>query len=216
MSCNNYLSYYSLYSGYPGVCGTSYYNRNLVGNCCNSCNTTCFPCQTICNPCATTCTPPACPNVTYITVAPTVTTIPTGGMAIPAGVTTIPSATVTVINGFTGSPTTNVGGIILNTANGQFTIPISGRYLLSGFISFTANTTGTRETYIYKIDSTTGVISLLTSDTRNATSAGVTSVTITTVAELNAGNQIFFAVTQSSGSNLNTTTDNKFVIARLL
>jgi len=137
---------------------------------------------------------------------------------IPVGSTTIPAGTVTVITGFTGTPTTNIGGITVNAGTGQFTVPIAGRYTISAFVTFDAPTgfgsVGTREVYIYKIDATTSIISLFASDSRNAVATGQTSVTVSTIADLKAGDRIFFAAAQNSGTTITTTTNNRFVISR--
>jgi len=173
------------------------------------------PCQSQ-SPCRPPCDLGRCPNVAYITSSVVATSVPTGGIAIPTGSTTIPGGTVTVITGYTGTPTTNIGGIQLNFATGQFTISCTGRYLLSISICFIANPTGTREVYIYKIDAITALISLLASDTRNATVTGNTCASVTTVSDLNTNDRIFFAVTQSSGAVLSTASDtSRYIITRL-
>ncbi|AZL89950.1 hypothetical protein QKC54_gp0214 [Megavirus baoshan] len=217
MSCYNYCGYPASY------CYPSY----------NTCQISCIPyppvCQPICQPvCQPACLPAPCPVpcppapivVEYSTTAPTATTIPSGtvGVAptpIPAGSTVIPAGTVTVISGYSAVPTKNVGGITLNTTTNQFTLPLAGRYLISSYIGISANSVGTRESYIYRVNGTTGVISLITSDSRNATAVGPTYITLTTEDRFNAGDRIFFAVTQNSGSVLTTTADNRFTITRL-
>jgi len=178
----------------------------------------CQPCQPVCqqpvcNPCQPVSNP--CPNITYIALASIATTVPTGGTPIPIGSTTIPAGTVTVINGFTGVPATNIGGITL--INGQFAVPCAGRYFISGTVCFVANAVGTRTLYIYRVDASTGIISQLAANTVPAVSATVpTCVNASTAADLRAGDRIFFAVTQTSGANLDTTvTDNRFVITHL-
>ncbi len=240
MSCNNYVSYASCY-GYP-TSYACYSRTNYCAPQCNPCPQVviacpppcnpCNPCPSPCNPCPSPCNPcnpcnpcppcnpcSPCATIAYITNAQTQTTIPTGtvGVAptpIPAGSTVIPAGTVTPLTGFTGNPSTNCGGITVNPSNGQFTIPCAGRYTLSIFVGFSANAVGTREVYIYRIDASTGVISLLVSDSRNATSVGPTNVTISTSVDLNANDRIFFAVTQNSGSTL-TTTETRAAIVRL-
>jgi len=242
MSCNNFLASYSSYFGYPGTWNN---NKNCYGSrksccdpckpkccnkikCCNPCQPICstctsFPqcnnicqpqcnnicqpqcnniCQPQCNPCVITCPPcPApCPTTSFITGIPTPTTLVTG------------SPTTIIVFGV---PTTNIGGIVLNPINGQFTVPTAGRYVISGYIGFSANPTGTREVSIFRIDATTNITSLLASDTRNATSIGPTNVTVTTTADLNAGDRIYFVATQNSGATLSTTTDSRISIVRL-
>jgi len=218
MSSNNALSCYSSYYGCPAVycnpCSSHY--TNFCQPICNPCQPICNINPSLCNPCPQPCPPQPCLNVTYITTAPTATTVPTGGTPIPVGSTTVPAGTVTVITGFSGIPSTNVGGI--SVSNGQFTIPSAGRYFISGTVCFVANATGSRTLYIYRIDATTGLISQLAANTVPAISATVpTCVNASTAADLNAGDRLFFAVTQTSGANLDTTTtaENRFVITRL-
>lgn len=217
MSCNNCnSSYYSPY----GWCNTSDECGSTCSNQYNQCNQTqcqCRPAACYAQPCYR---PPVPAIVSYATLAATTTAIPTStpGSApvpIPVGSTTYPPTTVTPITGFSGIPITNVGGIVVNSVTGQFTVPIAGRYIVSASIGITANNTGTREVYIYKIDALTNVISLLAYDSRNATVVGPTNISITAVADLCAGDRIFFAATQNSGSPLTTTSDSRYTITRI-
>lgn len=224
MSCNNYQSYYNSCYGYPCVtANVSYYGKskcdNGCGNCTNYCTNYCNPCQTVCQPttcpsicqsyCPPVCPPtpaPICPTVAYVNNITTPTAVPAGGIAIPAGTvipansTTVPAGTVTVINGFTGIPTTNIGGIVPN--NGFFTVPIAGRYVLAANVAFasvaTVAPTDVRELYIYRVDATTGLVTLLAVDTRAPVAGVPTNVNIATVADLNAGDRIFVAALQTN------------------
>lgn len=227
MSCNNFSGSYFSCHAYPclnNTCNNLFQNTPCQQQTCQTvCQPTCNPCPSLCNPCQTIlnpCNPCSipCPAVSYITTAITPTSIPSGtpGLAptvIPVGSTTIPAGTVTVLGGF-GTPTTNVGCISINASTNQFTVPIAGRYIISGNIGFASNPMGTREFYIYKVDGTTGVISLIVSDSRNATVVGNTFITLTTVADLRANDRIFFAATQNSGSTL-ATTDLRVAISHL-
>lgn len=240
---SNYLSYYSSYFGNAGSgsrphkkckheCKNNRDNKKSCCCCCCCCNikTYCIePCQTICkscitcNPCVTipptTTQPIACPPhpITYITTVILAVAIPTDGIPIPPGSTTIPANTVTVITGYNPIPTTNVGGIILDSTNGQFAVPASGRYFVSGTLSFSTNgATGTITFYIYRQDGTTNIINLLAANTIPASANISTYNTVTTSAELNTGDRIFFAVTQNTGAPISTTTiNNRFVITRV-
>jgi len=213
MSCNNPLSCYS-----------SYY--------CNlPCVPVCQPCQTVCctkknkctcNECTIQCPSPAkCPPIViYITLMQSAVSIPSGtvGVAaipIPPGsiYPPIPAGTVTLLNGFSGLPLNNCGGITVN--NGFFTIPISGTYAVSATIGISANATGDRQFYIYLISAATNVISLLSLDSRNAVATGSTYANVFAEVSANPGDQIFFAATQNSGSVLSTTTDSRFAIVRV-
>lgn len=192
--------------------------NNLCSTTCNPCNNVCNPCNNNCNPCNNVCNP--CPNVTFITNPATATTITsnpvgTAPTPIPAGSTVIPAGTVVPITGFSGTPIVNCGGITVNSGTGQFTIPISGRYIISGSVIFSPNATGTREVYIYRVSGTSGIISLLASDSRNATAVGTTNVTVTTTADLLAGDRIFFAATQNSGSSITAQIDSRYSITRV-
>ena len=203
MSCNNYQSYYNSLYGYP----SSY--------CC--CKVKCNPCQTVvCQPqcnqqcvvsCPTPCAP-ICNNVTYIAGIPTANTIPSGGVAIPVGTiippgtTTVPAGTVTVINGYTGVPTSNSGGIIPN--NGFFTVPVSGRYIVSAYVCFStvaiSATTNVDALYIYIVSAATGLVTLAAVDSRSPVVGLPTCINIATDVDLNPGDAIFIAATQTNST----------------
>jgi hypothetical protein len=196
-------------------------------SCCNSC---CDPCRSTkrtvyyytpssCNPCYTP-TPCPCPvptptsNVVYITNVATPTTVPSGGTAIPigtiipAGNTTVPAGTVSVINGYTGAPTTNIGGIIAN--NGFFTVPVSGTYNINANVTFAvplAVTAGDlREVYIYKVSGATGIVTAIADETAYPISGSTTSINISANEEFLAGDRFFIAARQitSGGAAIDT------------
>ena len=202
MSVNN-LAYNYGYA-YPQS-HVGHYDRN----CCNPCGQPVRygPCQPVCQPIN------PCPTVSYITTIPTGTTIASGAAA--------PTGTVTPIIGYSPTPSTNLGNITLNATNGQFTIPISGRYIISAFIGFVETATtiigGTRQVYIYKVDGTTSSLTLLAEDSRNAVTTGNTYASIATTADLNAGDRIFIAATQNNTAAIavTTTTDGRLAITRL-
>jgi hypothetical protein len=240
MSCNNYLSYYGSYYGYPGTYnGTTYSNKNCYNSCKSqcSCKIKCEPvCQQSCvvacpSPYVVAC-PPACPptvtcpTVSYITNIATATPVFSGGTSIPvgtiipAGTTTVPAGTVTVINGYTGSPSSNVGGILAN--NGFFTIPISGRYVISANICFASVasvvSTDIRELYIYKVDALTNVVSQIAVDSRTPIAGSQTCINVATVADLLAGDRIFIAArqTNTAGVTIDTVaTTGRLAITRV-
>ncbi|AYV85518.1 MAG: hypothetical protein Satyrvirus21_2 [Satyrvirus sp.] len=206
MLYDNYFSWH----GFPGAYLKPCFNNSCTNLCFSSSsdpninnfnNSTSATFSNICIPSS---------SVTYITAAPTPTTVPTNGTPIPAG-----TGTVTTIIGFTSAPITNIGGITLNVSNGQFTIPATGSYFISGSFNYSANPTGVRQIYIYKIDATNNFIILLASDNRPATTVGQTTSAVATTAELNAGDRIFFATTQNSGAVLQTVGENsRFFISR--
>jgi len=245
MSCNNFLAYYSNYYGYPGTYGrASYNNQNCYNPCkpsggglsCLSLQTNlpqcsckskyepvCQPCQPPCLvACPVPCPPaPACPAVSFVSGIATGTPIVAGGTPIPVGTiiapgtTTVPAGTVTVINGFTGSPTTNVGGVIAN--NGFFTAPIAGRYVIAANVCFasvaTVTATDIRELYIYRVDALTGIVTQLAVDSRTPVAGSPTCVNIATVADLNAGDPIFIAARQTNATS--TIIDTVSTVGRL-
>lgn len=205
--CNAYTTYYTY-----GSCNPCGYYRN---DCCppqqcnNICYTQCQPtsCPPTCGPCA----------VSYDTISSTSTSLPNNPTptVVQVGSTSY-AGVVTPITGFTATPIVNIGGITYNNTTGQFTISSAGNYLISTNAGFAINSTsGTRELYIYKIDGITGVISLLASDSRNATSVGATYITLTTNAYLNVGDRIFVGANQSSGITLPTVSNNRLSIIKL-
>lgn len=229
MSTNSCNFYPGFYNGYYSKCNP-YRSQCLTVcqpvNCCNPCSTgsyiaynQCTPTTNYgvtCNPCNVNnpCNP--CPNVTYIANPATATvalaTTPTVVNPIPIGSTIITG--VTPITGFTGTPTSNCGGITVTPSTGQFTIPIAGRYLLSANVIFNANAiAGSDQVYIYRIDATTGVISLLSSGSQISTINIPNRISVSTFADLNPGDRIFFAVTSSNGSTVDTS--SRFGITRL-
>lgn len=239
MSSNNYLSCYGSSCGYPGVyCGSSYYSNKSYDPWSSSCISVCTsPCHNVCQPCISTysatcapCTsvcppvcppicPQPCPNITYITntsalIANTVVNGTTPLQPFPTGSTSIPATSSAIVN-FLTVPLVSSGGITLNATNGQFTVPVSGRYLISATIGFTTNATGSRELDIYKYNTTTGIYTLLASDSRLANADSPTYITVTTAAELSANEIIVFVASQNSGAPLNLTTDGRVAITRI-
>lgn len=207
MSTNNYLSYYNSYYGYPSTSG------------CNPCQTT--TCMTPCQPITNT-----CPNITYINGIASATTIISGGAPIPVGTviipgtTTVPAGTVTVINGYTGSPTTNSGCIIQN--NGFFTVPTAGQYIITANVCFATSTvvapTDSRVLYIYRVNAVTGLVTLMAIDSRLPVMGLPTCINLTTTDNFNSNDRIFVASTQlsSTGESVSTIAGTgKISIARV-
>jgi hypothetical protein len=177
---------------------------------CNPCYTTCYTaCQPACTQvCPAPCPAPQCPPVSYITNAATPTNIPSGGTVIPVGttigtgITTVPAGTVTVINGYTGAPSTNSGGVIAN--NGFFTIPVAGRYQVSADVCFdtvaTTLASDLREVTIYKVDNATGLVTLQAIDSRVPIATVPTCVNIATTVDFAANDRVFIAARQTNGA----------------
>ena len=175
----------------------------------NVCNNSCGP---IMEP---------CPTVSYITGIANATQIP-ANTSLQNNITTIIGYSI---------PTTNMGGIVISPNNGQFTIPINGRYIITVFIGFVesimangnpvSTSPATRQIYIYKISNSISAPTLLTEDSKNATysvsSVVNTYISIATTADLTAGDRIFVAASQTNVNNITipTTTDGRFTITRL-
>lgn len=150
------------------------------------------------------------PIVSYITNIPTVNSIFSGGTAIPAGTvipsdsTTVPVNTVTVITGYTGLPSTNIGGVSLN--NGFFTIPISGRYdaaALIGFASVASSLpTDLRSITIYHVNRTTGLVTILATSSQLPIVGSSTFINLATNGNFLAGDRIFVAARQINGAGV--------------
>lgn len=189
MSYND--NYTQSYFGYP-----AYYSVY------DQCNT-----PTVVNTVSSPCSP--CPQVTYINNIATANAVPSGGAIIPIGTTipkfstAIPPGTVTVINGFTVNNQTNAGGILYN--NGFFKLPITGNYFINVNICFesvaTVAPTDMRAVYIYKVDSTTNIVSIIAVDTRPPVAGNPTCICIATEDNMLGGDRFFIAVRQ-----LNSTT----------
>jgi len=221
MSSNNYWSpYNSYFQSTESNCGQNNCNENNCGQ-----NNTCWPntCYQPCAPCPKICAP--CPSVTYISTTGTITTVLPGN-EIPAGTTILPNSTsvpantVTVITGYQGTPSTYVGCISLN--NGFFTIPVTGLYTLSitGCFAAPANavTTGDyRRLFIYKVDSSTNLVTLLATDNRYPITGSPTCITLTTLGEFKCNDRLFFAATQltSGATSSELSVGSRVVINRL-
>ena len=155
------------------------------------------------------CPPPQCPRVCYITNAATTTNIPSGGTVIPvgatisAGNTTVPAGTVTVINGYTSAPSTNAGGVTAN--NGFFSIPIAGTYNVAANVCFNTVAsilpTDIREVTIYKVDLSTGIVTLQAIDSRTPIAGSPTCVNVATTIDFASGDRVFVGVRQTNGAS---------------
>lgn len=215
--------------------GNSYYRSTL----CNSpgaqvCVPFCTPSGTCCNNicCQPALTAPnlcGCPSpnlaISYIAspIPGTAVVVPTGGVEIPVGSTTIPAlGSVTLIGGFTGNaPDVNTGGITFNASTLQFTVPSNGVYMVSASLTFPITVPVISpyhiRLYIYKVNSVTGVISLVASQTAETTGTFPTTISVASQVPLGINDRIFFAVTQNSGvvMNIATTTDTRIGITRI-
>ena len=209
--------------GYNQGCNTGCntgYNQGSNQGCGTGCGTTKCPLVSV----ITSATAPFAVLSTPITTAPI--PIPVGATSIPANSTIVPISGAALMT----RPEVSSGGIRYTPRTGQFTIPVSGTYLISAYVSFPA-TIGTlpgsgilsindiRAVYIYRVHSATGRIVLLAADTRNSPPIGPTRVTVTITTNLTVGDHIFFAVAQNTGAIINifTVTDpaNRFAITRI-
>lgn len=212
------------------------YNNCYSGQCSNYPNT--YNAQyTYCSPCApgVQFPPPPCPTpcpavsfITSATIPISIATTPIGTAPtpVPVGSTTIPvGSTIIPITGtnLVSAPEVNTGGITYTPSSGQFTVPLTGRYVVSSAFSFGETPVGfgpgQRYSYIYKVDAVTNIISEIAEDSRNAASVGTTAITVTAVLNLNAGDRVFFAAAQNTGVPLNivplSNPANRFSITRL-
>ncbi|MEM3062951.1 MAG: hypothetical protein QW303_05345 [Nitrososphaerota archaeon] len=203
-------------------------SNNCCGKCFNLCEPTCnfceplfSPCSSICNPWITFCPTNPCPNVAFITSSTNQFSVNSGTPnPFQIGSTSLPS-NIHPINSpsFALNPEVNVGGISYDTTSGRFTIPLSGNYLLSASFSIvnTATTSGNLYVYIVRIKANSGIVDQLAADIRPIDATA--RVTLTTVAYLNVGDRILFAVAQNTGNALNIfpTSDpsNRFAIVRI-
>lgn len=183
---------------------------------CNPCNSYnsynyCDPCNSWnCNPCPK----PTPVVVAYITNTATTTAIPSGGTLIPVGTvittgsTAVPAGTVTVINSFTAAPTTNIGGVTMN--NGFFTVPVAGRYSATANNSFdtvsSTDSTDYRSLQIYRVEATSGVVTLVAVDSRTPIVGSATNINLSTEIDLACGDRIFVSALQSNiaAASINT------------
>ena len=94
-----------------------------------------------------------------------------------------------------------IGNITYNAVNGEFSVPKSGFYALSAFITWDTNGFGSREISFYKV-SGLSTASILAADTRLANTALPTSTTLSTEVWLTACDRIFLSVWQNSESIL--------------
>lgn len=178
---------------------------------------------------------PSSTNIIYVTGSSGIT-VPNGGIPIPVGSSIVPSNTVTVVTNYISTPISDIGGIILDNSTGRFTVPTSGYYFISGTLCFVTDVKSVM--FIYKVNAGTGFIELLACSniTNNiymnpntfanlsgfltltgvgTNSSGQVCTTVSTNTYLNANDQIFFAIIQSSGLAVTTTANNRFIIYRL-
>lgn len=161
-------------------------------------NSSCFQCPE----------QPSGTGVAYVTAIQTATSVVSGGTAIPVGTiipngdTTVPIGTVSTITGYTGVPSTNVGGIV--QTNGFFSIPCAGNYNIIANICFSATggalAADSRIVEIYKVDSLTGLVTSLAIDSRVPISDANTCINVAATDYFRAGDRVFIAARQTNGA----------------
>ena len=187
---------------------------NIPYSCCQPC----YPPNNYCH----TQLPPQCPekcpenlSVAYVTNIAGSTTVPSGGSFIPdntiivPGSTSVPSGTVTVITGYTGTPSTNVGGIV-NT-NGFLSIPVKGKYTIIANICFGGLSGSTssdeRIIEIYKVNGQTGLVSRLAIDSRPPViSSQATCINVSASDDFKAADRVFISARQTSSNSASVLT----------
>ena len=119
--------------------------------------------------------------------------------ATATGNQTIPNATDTVLA--FNSERYDTGTLHDNATNNSRLVPPAtggqSAYLVTASVNFAANATGVRSVTLRKDGVTT-----LASDTRNATGAGATDITISTLTFMGGGRYVEVLVNQTSGGNL--------------
>lgn len=102
-------------------------------------------------------------------------------------------------------------------ASNQITVPASGTFYIKAEVSYSANTTGTRQVWIER-STGGGAFSAISLDTWPAASSGPTQVQSDIMIDLLAGDKIQFVTWQSSGGALSvntSTTQNRFFLYRM-
>ena len=124
-------------------------------------------------------------------------TTPTGPQRIQNDPEPFPFARIVVWNHIAEY---SVGCITYNATNGEFTIPKTGIYSISVYVTWELTPTNTpRELFIYRVPCGTSTINVLAADTRNVVASLSTSITLTTNALLCKGDRIFIGAWQESG-----------------
>jgi len=102
-------------------------------------------------------------------------------------------------------------------ASNQITVPASGTFYIKAEVSYSANTTGTRQVFIER-STGGGAFSAISLDTWPAASSGPTQVQSDIMIDLLAGDKIQFVAWQNSGAALSinaSTTQNRFFLYRI-
>lgn len=219
-NCNNISNHCTDYSTPQNCCWTTtYYNS------CNPCNTNSSN-IICCNPCNPPTTPPPnpCPTIFYSASTGVPISVPSGGMDIPPGTiiptgsTVVPAGTVTLINVYNNLISLQ-GNIIVS--NGFFTVPCRGQYLITATASFdpaVANITSDyRNLYIYKVNNTNGLVTLVAETSAAVVTSTPTIVNLSFIADLSAHDRIFIAVRQTNGGTvpINLNGNSRVAIKRL-
>ncbi len=104
-----------------------------------------------------------------------------------------------------GDPTAeqyDIGNMFDPAAPGVLTVPVTGTYILTGAVRWTANDVGVRNLYLHGPTSPTGQGGIRASSSVAAADGDTTRQSVATTERLNAGDQVFLSVSQTSGGDL--------------
>jgi hypothetical protein len=98
----------------------------------------------------------------------------------------------------------DIGGLFDPAANTVLTVPVSGTYVLTAAVRWAANPDGVRNLYLHGPTSMTGQGGIRASSSvpANPTVGDTTRQSVATTERLEAGDQVFISVSQTSGGDL--------------
>lgn len=142
------------------------------------------------------CPPQPCP------CPPIPPVIPAPELILPGVTFTVPPTTVTPITTF-GAPIINRGGFIVDPVTGRITVPVAGRYLVNLVITFAAPTVTqvntTRNVFFNLYSPSLGTTSVILNESKSVSDpTSPDTHNVTGVFNLNAGDVLFFTVSQNS------------------
>jgi hypothetical protein len=86
--------------------------------------------------------------------------------------------------------------------DGVLTIPVTGTYVVTGAVRWATHATGTRNLFLHGPTSATGQGGIRASSSVPAIAGDTTRQNVATTERLNAGDEVFLSVSQSSGGDL--------------
>lgn len=99
----------------------------------------------------------------------------------------------------------DIGGLFDPTVNNTvLTVPVTGTYVITGAVRWTANATGSRNLFLHGPTNMMGQGGIRASSSvpASTTAADTTRQSVSTTERLNAGDQVFISVAQNSGGDL--------------